>query len=106
MKDLKTLEDTFQWLDSLEAKDVDDWLKLDEDKAIAVAHHGFGTMVRNTLGLWHDGSLVPFFNDMGITHADDMSGIILTSYHRKKNDKDINLQEQVNGYIEYWKDGE
>ena len=99
---IKTLEDSFQWLDSLGAKDSKDWLDLNEDEAMAVAHHGFGTMVRNTLGLWHDGSMVPFFNELGITHADDMSGIILTSYHRKKNNKDIDLDGQVKKYLDFW----
>jgi hypothetical protein len=32
-----------------------------------------------------------------------MSGIILTSFHRKKNDNDIELDKQVKHYINYWK---
>ncbi len=32
-----------------------------------------------------------------------MSGIIFTSLHRKVNDKDIKLEEQVKKYWNHWK---
>ena len=102
-ENIKTLEDAFEWLDSLDVKDQSLWLEMEENKALGVAHHGLGTMVRNELGLWYDGSIVPFFNELGIYHADDMSGIILTSFHRKKNGVDLELDGQVKHYIDYWK---
>ena len=53
-------------------------------------------------GLWYGSDLSKYFNNMGIFHADDMSGIILTSLYRKIVGKDRNLDEQVKWYREYW----
>lgn len=101
-ENVKTLEDAFKWIEKLDTPDIDEWLALDEDKALAYAHHGFGMMVRNELGLWHKGSIVPYFHGLGIYHADDMSGIILTSFHRKENGKDLDIDTQVKKYIKHW----
>ena len=103
IENIKNLEDAFEWLDSLNAKDQESWLKMEEDSALVVTHHGLGTMVRNELKLWFDGSIVPFFNNLGIYHADDMSSIILTSFHRSKNNVDIKLDKQIKIYIDHWK---
>ncbi|NME72089.1 DUF6794 domain-containing protein [Flammeovirga aprica] len=43
-----------------------------------------------------------YFRDLGINHPDDMSSIILTSFHRYLNDIDIKLDEQVKLYKDYW----
>jgi hypothetical protein len=51
---------------------------------------------------WED-TLPGYFNNMGIKHPDDMSSIILTSYHRHKNGKDIKLEEQIKVYQYFWK---
>ena len=68
-------------------------------------HFGIGMHLRNNL-LRHNkksDSIVKFFNDLDISHYDYMSGIILTSYHRYINKKDIKLKEQVNGITEMLK---
>jgi hypothetical protein len=39
---------------------------------------------------------------MGIGHPEDMSGIILDSYHRHLNNKEIKLDEQIKFYKNYW----
>ena len=80
------------------------WLKRPEDDFVSLIHHGFGTWVRNTLGLWHDGSPVKYFNDIGIYHADDMSGIIFTSLWRKYHNVDICLNDQVKKYRDHWEE--
>jgi len=77
---------------------------MSENDALCETHHGFGTWLRNTLGLWHEGTPVKYFNELGIYHADDMSGIILTSLHRKINNVDIDLDKQVKGYRDYWEE--
>jgi len=48
--------------------------------------------------------LSKYFNDIGISHPDDMSGIILKSYYRRLNNLDIELKKQVDNYQKYWKD--
>jgi len=79
-----------------------DWTRLTEHDALILAHHGFGMWLRNTLELWFDGPPVKYFNEIGIYHADDMSGILLTSIHRKYHNQDINLDSQIKYYRDFW----
>jgi len=46
--------------------------------------------------------LTKYFTGLGIDHPDDMSSIILTSYHRYLHKHPIMLDEQVQQYKEYW----
>lgn len=81
----------------------------------ASSHFGAGMFIRNSWYLWwYEGheydswpdnkpAIVKFFNDLGITHADDMSGIILTSTYRDVVGKDIELNKQVQSYKDFWK---
>lgn len=72
------------------------------EKEIFSYHHGFGMALRNGFTLWGDSALSKWFKSKGILHADDMSGIILTSLHRKLNNQDIKLEEQIKYYRDYW----
>jgi hypothetical protein len=66
-------------------------------------HFGAGLSIRNSWGLWQgNNELVKSFNKIGIHHPDDMSAIILKSFHRKLNNKDIDLNGQVKFYKDYW----
>ena len=69
-------------------------------------HHGLGRWIRNNWELWAGSRLAKYFNDIGINHPDDMSGIILDSYWRQLNEKPIKLDEQIKYYQEYWADTE
>jgi hypothetical protein len=62
-----------------------------------------GMNFRNSWGLWGKNDMTKYFNDIGVTHADDMSSIIFTSVHRRLNDKPIALQDQIKFYQDYWK---
>ena len=66
-------------------------------------HHGTGRDIRNNWGLWSGSPLSKWFNEQGIRHPDDMSGIILKSFWRKINNKPIKLKEQIEYYKNYWK---
>ena len=66
------------------------------------SHFGLGLWIRNNWGLWKGSRLSNFFIANGIFHPDDMSGIILTSYHRKLNGIEIQLEKQIKYYQEYW----
>ena len=46
--------------------------------------------------------LVRWFNERGITHADDMSAIILTSIWRRVRGVDLDLEGQIKSYQDYW----
>jgi len=98
-------------------KDLDDCIKtltemlIDEDylafkngteKDMYKQHHFLGTHLRNEWGLWFETRLAKWFNAKGIHHADDMSGIILTSFWREINSKPIELDEQIKFYQDFW----
>jgi len=101
----KTLKECFDALDNMDVVDSIRWLAMNETQALAQAHHGFGTTLRNNWGLWDENSeLYKYFKEMGLFHADDMSSVILKSYHRYKNGKDQKIDEQIKRYQEYWAD--
>jgi hypothetical protein len=70
-------------------------------------HHNLGRCIRNNWNLWEEGStLREFFESEGINHADDMSGIILQTFHRHLNEKDLDLIGLVEEYKAYSADYE
>lgn len=100
----KDIEDCFKqidsfWNDSTKVK-IKQWT---EEEFSGRAHHGFGMWMRNNWQLWGGSRLSKYFNDLGIYHPDDMSGIILDSYHRYLLGKEIKLEEQIKFYQDYWK---
>ena len=68
-------------------------------------HFGIGLNIRNYLlrKSEYSETLTRFFDSIGIHHYDDMSSIIIKSYHKHLNNKDIELESQVNYYKAYWK---
>ena len=77
--------------------------KMTEEDFIAESHFGIGlTLIRNGWALWSKSRLSKYFNEIGINHPDDMSGIILTSYYRNLNDLPIELEKQIEFYKNYW----
>jgi len=78
--------------------------KMNETKFLAAAHHSLGRTIRNVFKLWEPNSVLSiYFKDLGLHHADDMSGVILTSFHRYLNNKHFYVEEQVEYYKNYWK---
>jgi len=99
----KDLADCFKqidefWADSTK-KQVKSWA---EDQFVGKAHLGFGMWMRNNWQLWGGSRLSKYFNEMYITNPEDMSGIILISYHRYLCGQDIKLNEQIKFYQNYW----
>ena len=94
-------------IDQME-KNLNDTIKYDfriapESIAGTKHHFGLGLGLRNGKGLWSGSMLRTYFRLNGIKHPDDMSGIILTTLHRKLNNKPINFREQKKYYKEYWR---
>lgn len=87
------------WVDSIKTQ----VRKMTEDDFTAEAHFGFGMWIRNNWRLWGGSRLSTYFNELGISHPDDMSSIILTSYHRYLMGLDIKLEEQIRYYQNFWK---
>lgn len=87
----------------LTAELVREFQALPEGDAVAHHHFGLGMWMRNRWGLWNDSPLAKYFNALGIEHPDDMSGIILTSFHRQLHGRNIAIDEQVRFCQEYWR---
>lgn len=98
------LNDALTYLSCTWSKNDKDSFKIQpEQEAVTSLHFGTGLGIRNGWELWKGkNDLVEFFNSIGIFHPDDMSSIILTSFHRHLNGKDILLEEQVKYYQDYW----
>ncbi|MEM6697135.1 MAG: DUF6794 domain-containing protein [Bacteroidota bacterium] len=101
----QNLEDCFRTLDKI----YPDSTKLEiaklTEKEYSINNHlfGVGIWMRNNWQLWGGSRLSKYFNDLEIYHPDDMSGIIMDSYHRYLTDKDIRLDEQIKAYKDFWK---
>ena len=88
----------------LPEKDLQQFSKTEEMKAVGDFHLRYGMALRNgVLRDKNDSTLLKYFNSKGIYHFDDMSSIIFKSLHRKLNHEKINLEQQINEKIEYWK---
>ncbi len=98
----RTLDECFTSLKKmLSARDLRR-LRSGSEADMVKYHHGFGTGLRNSWGLWGGSPLAQYFNAMGIHHPDDMSGIILVSFWRHLKGKPLRVEEQVAGYKRYW----
>ncbi|MBQ4804539.1 hypothetical protein J8L88_16885 [Aquimarina sp. MMG015] len=79
----------------------------EETEATSGLHFSTGMSIRNNWNLWSGTSKISkHFRELGIHHPDDMSGIILTSLHRKLNGKSIELDKQIKYYQNYWAESE
>jgi len=77
------------------------------ENALMKMHFSLGMWLRNNWGLWSGyqegpNELVKFFNEQGIYHADDMSGIILACYARLIRNESINFDAQLQVYFNHW----
>jgi hypothetical protein len=95
------LEECFEILkQELSAEDIEYIKSMD---STAKLHHTLGRRIRNRWGFWSESKLKEYFKKMGLFHPDDMSGIILKSFHCHLKNKPLNLDEQVKYYQDYWK---
>lgn len=80
-------------------------ISLNEGGFTACHHAGIGRWMRNNWGLWKGGGkLYDWFIEQGLGHADDMSGVILTTFYRRYNGRPERLEEQILDYKEFWLD--
>lgn len=73
-------------------------------KGESFSHHGFGTFIRNSWGLWRAESVLSkwFWDNLKIWHADDMSGIILDSVTAAIKGEAFDLDAAVKRYHAHW----
>lgn len=98
----KDLDDCFKTLVKLFSPEEIEKVKNKTEENMNSYHHGTGRWLRNEWGLWQESKLVKWFNEKGVYHADDMSGIILASFWREINSEPIKLDEQIKHYQDYW----
>ena len=99
----KNLTDCFVRLNTMaRPKIINEFKKCPSEELIGKYHFGLGLWMRNNWSLWGGSRLSIYFNNLGIKHPDDMSGIILTSYYRYLNNHDLDLEVQISYYKEYW----
>ncbi len=93
----KDLDEAIAFLDcKWSESDKLEFKNKNEKVAVAELHFGTGMSIRNNWGLWAGkNKLYRFFKSKGIFHPDDMSSIILTSFHRKLNAQPINLGTEI-----------
>jgi len=105
MKNPSNLEECFYvLLKNSSYANIELFMKIkEEDGFIPGTHFLWGMSLRNNWGLWRKNKLTNFFNKLGIYHADDMSTIIITSFHRYLHNININLEKQVKFFIDFWK---
>jgi len=102
-KILKDLDDALKFLIITNMNNLNYIKSVNEESFTTEQHHSVGMNLRNDWGLWtNESELSIWFHNKGIYHADDMSSIILTSFHRTVNNKDIDLDNQIKYYIDYW----
>lgn len=82
-------------------KDLEEIKSRPEDDMIEF-HHTLGRWMRNEWGLWKGGPLLDYFKGLGLWHADDCSGLILTSFYRHLKGLPLDIEGQVAEYKEYW----
>ena len=100
----KDLDDCFEGLRKLfDDSDLKDFVENSKEDDMYKYHHGLGRWLRNNWGLWGGSRLKDWFEERGILHGDDMSGIILTSFWRQTHNEPIKLEEQIKHYHDYWK---
>jgi hypothetical protein len=89
------LEDSFAELHKiLKAEEIEKMRKGAEADMIQY-HFTLGMHLRNRWGLWSGSRLAKWFKNKGVSHPDDMSGIVLTSFWRHLNSRPIALDEQI-----------
>jgi len=98
----KDLDDSIRELKKISDPENIAQLKSKEEKDLIQYHHGLGMYLRNRWihGLQCERSrLGQYFLDLGVTHPDEMSSIIIKSFWRHLNEKDINLKEQLESQV-------
>ncbi len=76
----------------------------DERTAVSSLHLSYGMFIRNVWLRHGNPKLEKSFDEIGIYALDDISSIIITSFHRKLNKKEIKLDEQIKPYKVYWEE--
>ena len=113
----ESFEDALEKLKYFFSEHLDKIKSMSEVDFAASVHFSSGMHIRNSWQLWwfeehsyenkgwnkEKPKLNAWFNSLGIYHADDMSVILMDSFHRYITGKPIELKKQVKHYKKYWR---
>ncbi|TGD76796.1 DUF6794 domain-containing protein [Hymenobacter wooponensis] len=87
----RDIRDSFGQLDRmLSEADKQELKHPDAEQGLARFHFGLGLWMRNNWQLWGGSRLQQYFERLGITHPDDMSGTLLRAYSAYLNGQVVN----------------
>jgi len=90
------LPDCMRQLDSILTPENKEWiLSVEEKDFLSRTHLALGMWIRNNWGLWAGSHLANYFDEQGIHHPDDMSGVILRCYYHYVRGKKVNYQQML-----------
>lgn len=90
------LPDCMRQLDSILTPENKELIRsLEEKDFLARTHLALGMWIRNNWGLWGGSRLATYFDEQGIHHPDDMSGVILRCYYHYIRDEKVNYQKML-----------
>lgn len=99
----KTLDAAFGALDRLLPDSTKRAIRDSTPDYLVRFHHGLGTWIRNTWGLWRGSALYDDLHARGLRHPDDMSSVILDAYRARLRNEVFNMDSVVADYAEYWR---
>ena len=100
----KSIEEALNHLDkSWSSEQKEEFKNNNEKAAVSNLHFSIGMDIRNSWLRKENIALRAEFDKLQVFHRDDISSIILTSFHRKLNNKPLELEKQAQYYIDYWK---
>jgi len=91
----KDLEDCFAELDKLWPAGKREEFRNKPEEALIEYHFELGMWMRNRWRLWAGSRLQNYFAALGVPHPESISSIIITSYWRRENHREIKLEEQI-----------
>lgn len=90
------LPDCMRQLDSILTPENKELIQsLEEKDFLARTHLALGMWIRNNWGLWAGSRLATYFDEQGIHHPDDMSGVILRCYYHYIRGEKVNYQRML-----------
>ncbi|MEY4926123.1 MAG: hypothetical protein RI894_559 [Bacteroidota bacterium] len=92
----KDLEDALNQLDKLISEESKAKFKThSEDESVHKLYFSLGRWIWTNWSLLDGSRLSEFFREYGIHHPEDIATIIIRSYHRRLNGKELNLKQQM-----------
>ena len=90
------LPDCMRQLDSILTSENKELIRsLEEKDFLSRTHFALGMWIRNNWGLWAGSRLATYFDEQGIHHPDDMSGVILRCYYHYVRGEKVNYQQML-----------